>query len=251
MKFEILKKEPDVTFQPATVGFPSYEKYKAQAAAVAEYIGSIEVTPDNVKEVKKTLAQARKITDGLNRKRIDIKKEVLKDYTVFEAQVKELSRIVDDADGKVRAMVKQLEEAEREQKKEQLRAIWDKRVAMYEDVSSLLKSPFEAWLRPQHLNKAISLSGAEKDMTEWLEKKSSEIATMRSMGEAYLTGYIRTGDTVSAIREVQETDSIKETIRAAPEESEEQTAVFIIKGAQQITLTELLLKTNSIEYQRR
>lgn len=251
MEFEILKKEPDVRFSPAKVGFPSYEKYKAQATAIAEYIGDIEVTPENVKEVKKTLAQARKITDGLNRKRIDIKKAVLEDFSVFEDQVKELSRIVDEADSKVRAMVKTLEEEERVNKRKILLDVWNKRITMYENVTSLLPDPFNTWLQPKHLNKTTTLTSVERDMVEWLEKKSSELATMKEMGDAYLTSYIKTGDMVQAIKDAQTTEQIHQMIRAAPEEPEEQTAVFVVKGSQQITLTELLLKTNNIEYQRR
>lgn len=250
MEYEILAREPDVSFTPTKVSFPAFERYREQAAQIAEYIGAIEVTPENVKEVKKTLAQARKITDGLSRKRIDIKRAILQDFATFEEQVKELAGIVDEADSRVRAMVRELEEQERQRKKEQLREVWDKRATMYETVTAFIPDPFEAWLQPKHLNKSTSVAAAEKDMVEWLEKKTSELETMTAMGTEYLAAYVRTGDTLRAIQEVKDAEQVREAAEAAAEPAEE-TAAFIVKGAQMITLTELLLKTNKITYQRR
>ena len=115
---EIIEKQNDVTYDIPQVNFPAYEEYKEKAYAVAEYIYNMEPTAENIKETKTTLAKARKLTDKLNRARIDMKKAILQNYTTFEQQVKEITGIIDDADKEIRAKVKDMEEAERQRKKE-------------------------------------------------------------------------------------------------------------------------------------
>ena len=52
-------KGPDVSFKAAPVAFPAYETYKQQAMMAADYIRSIDLSEDNVKQVKKELAKCR------------------------------------------------------------------------------------------------------------------------------------------------------------------------------------------------
>ena len=110
---EIIERENDVTYEVPQVNFPAYEEYKEKAYAVAEHIFHMDVTEENIKEAKQTLAKSRKLTDRLDRARIDMKKDILRNYTAFERQVKEIIAIIDDADREVRSKVKDLEEEER------------------------------------------------------------------------------------------------------------------------------------------
>ena len=252
MDFHALtEQQPDVQFQAARISFPKFEQYKEQANKIADYVGSLEVSQENVKEVKQVLAQARKITDGLNRKRIDLRKLILTDFEAFEAQVKELSSIIDEADGKVRAMVKELEENERTRKGEDLKSLWEKRILPYDDVRTYMPDAFDRWLTPKHLNKTTTMKSAEADMVAWLEKTTGDINAVRSMGDTYLAEYLRTNDVAKAIQNVKDTEHFTDIVREAKGEPEEETAVFVITGTQNITLAELLLKTNNINYRRR
>ena len=83
MEFEVWDtSKPDVTFEPAKITFPALGFYMEQAEKIADYINSIEVTEDNIKDVKKDLAAARKVTKALSDRRIAIKKEIMSNYEV-------------------------------------------------------------------------------------------------------------------------------------------------------------------------
>lgn len=243
---------PDVSYQTAPVKFPAFEYYKQQAQKAAEYINSIVLTDNNVKDVKKDLAAARKLTDGLDQKRIQIKNAILADYVEFESQVKELQAIVKDAESSLRSKVKELEERERENKKAQILDIWNKRYPMYQ-ISEMLavNDTFERWLTPQHLNKSTSMKSVEKEMTEWLENRDKDIESLRSMDDEYLVEYLGCLDLPAAISAVNSRNEIRSEIhKDSLNDYAEPIAKFIITGEKDIKLTELLLKENGIDYRK-
>lgn len=239
---------PDVSFEPAKIKFPAFEFYKKQAQGIAEYVRSVEVTENNVKDVKKELAQVRKITDELSKRRIAIKREILTDFDAFEAEVKDLSGIISEAEGELREKVRELDEAERNRKEEQIRELWDKRAAQYQ-INNYLPNAFNVWLIPQYLNKSTSLKSVEREMVDWLETTEKEIDALKIMDDEYLVEYLGVLDMAQAIRNVNERNEIREAI--TEEEEETETATFIITGEKDITLAELLLKNNGINFIRR
>ena len=246
--------QPDVTCNKALVKFPAFEHYKQQAQQIAGYINSIVLTDDNVKDVKKDLAAARKITDGLDKKRIQIKNAILEEYVGFESQVKELQGIIKEAESTLRTKVREMEEEERQAKKVQIREIWDKRYPLYE-ISQYLTpdDAFRSWITPQHLNKSTSIKSVENEMVEWLEATDKDVSTVKSMGDDYLIEYIGRLNLPDAISAVNLRNEIKMEIEQGEYEeiTSETTATFIITGDKNIKLTELLLKDNDIEYRKR
>ena len=240
----------DVIFQKAPITFPAFEYYKEQATMMADYINGIELTEDNVQDVKKDLASVRKVTDELSRRRIAIKNTILEDFNVFESEVKELSEIISEAESHLRAKLKELEEQERKNKEAAILETWNKRASLYQ-ICSLLPDAFHTWLSPQHLNKSTSMKKIESDMTEWLEKTEKEITTLRSMDNEYLVEYLSTLDMSEAIDAVNRRNEIREVVSEPEPEETEPTATFIIKGEKEIKLAELILKENNIEFIRR
>lgn len=248
---EIVERENDVTYEVPQVNFPAYEEYKEKAYAVAEYIYGMEATEENIKETKATLAKARKLTDKLNRARIDMKKEILKNYTTFEAQVKEIIGIIDDADKEIRAKVKEMEEAERQKKKAAIYELWLKRIPAYDYdlLNAVLPNAFDRWLTPKHLNKSTSMKSIETEMTAWLQKTLTEIGTLRDMGDDYLEAYSYTGDMAAAIKQVQQREDFLDTMHGLKDEDlEEMSQTFVVYGDDNISKTEDLLRRNNIKF---
>lgn len=248
---EIVERENDVTYEIPQVNFPAYEEYKEKAYAVAEYIYGMEATEENIKETKATLAKARKLTDKLNRARIDMKKEILRNYTTFEAQVKEIVGIIDDADKEIRAKVKDMEEAERQKKKAAIYELWLKRIPAYDGdlLNAVLPNAFDRWLTPKHLNKSSSMKSIETEMTAWLQKTLTEIGTLRDMGDDYLEAYSYTGDMAAAIKQVQQREDFLDTMHGLKDEDLEETAqTFVVYGDDNISKTEDLLRRNNIKF---
>lgn len=248
---EIIEKQNDVTYDIPQVNFPAYEEYKEKAHAVAEYIYGMEPTEENIKETKQTLAKARKLTDRLNRARIDMKKAILQNYTTFEQQVKEITGIIDDADKEIRAKVKDMEEAERQRKKEAIYELWLKRIPAYDYdlLNAVLPNAFDRWLTPKHLNKSTSMKSIEADMTAWIQKTLTDIETLRDMGDDYLEAYSYTEDMAKAIQQVKQREDFLDTVHGLKEEDiEEPSQTFIVYGWDNISKAEDLLRRNEIKF---
>lgn len=248
MEFEVWnKEEPDVKYNTGMVTFPAFEFYKGQAEQIAKQIKETDVTEENVKDVKKLLADARKVTIALDQRRIAIKKEILRDYNTFESQIKELTSIIDEADNDVRSKVRLMEEKEREVKENTIKELWDKRVSQYQ-INDYVPTAFNFWLQPSYLNKSTSMKSIEKEMVDWLEATENAINTLKGMDEEYLVEYINCLDLSTAISSVNERSKIREVVS---DMSDEETASFIITGKKNIKLVEMLLNENEIEFKRK
>lgn len=248
---EIIERENDVTYEVPQVNFPAYEEYKEKAYAVAEHIFHMDVTEENIKEAKQTLAKSRKLTDRLDRARIDMKKDILRNYTAFERQVKEIIAIIDDADREVRSKVKDLEEEERRKKKEVIYELWLKRIPAYDHdlLEAVLPNAFDRWLTPKHLNKSMTMKAIESDMTAWIQKTITEITTLKGMGDDYLEAYTYTGDMAKAIQQVKQREDFLDTLHGLKaEDAEEPSQTFIVYGDDNISKAEDLLRRNEIKF---
>lgn len=247
---EIIERENDITYQIPQVNFPAFEDYKQQAEAVSSYIRSLPVTQENIKAVKVELAKARKLTDRLNRSRIDIKKAILSQYTVFESQVKELCDIVGEADEELRDKVRQLEELERKCKMSEIEELWDKRVAQYDQITKYFPCALDLWFQPQFLNKTYSMKRIEDDMRDWLEECDNNIRVASKMGEDYLYEYTVTGNLAEAIELVQKREQWESELEDEDPEEEIPVQIFVVSGEKDIKLAEMLLKENNITYKK-
>ena len=250
MDFQIIERENDVTYEIPSVSFPAFEEYMEKASAIAKYIGSLEVNEENVKDTKKTLADARRLTERLTEERIRMKKDLLQNFTTFENQVKEIIKVVDDADKILRTKVKELEEAEREEKGRQIRAIWDKRIEQCPEITKIIPAAFDKWMNQKYLNKSVSMKTIEEEMIEWIRQRISDIKVVMGMGEDYIEAYGRYCDLARAITEVDDRKEYIENLNLKEVNEQIETATFTVYGTKDIALTERLLKENEIEYRK-
>lgn len=245
LKSMVLMTEPSITFT-------EYDRLKAEAAEIARFVSQIEVTPENVKESKKLLAKLNHSIDTLNRRRIDIKNEILKPYEEFAAKVKEIETTVKEADKIVRDQVREMEEAEREEKQEELKAIWDARIEMYEFAKVM---EFADWLEPRHLNKTQTIKKSETEMTEFLERCERDIGTLNGMEHAaeLIHEYKEVKDMATAMSVISERQQKIDEQRRVLEEhaGSDEVWVFLVKGEKDAKLAELLLKDNGIGFSLR
>lgn len=186
--------------QMPVIAFDEYEGLLQDAYRVAELVRGMEVTGDNVKEIKKVLAAVNKSVKRLNDRRIEIKKEIMKPYETFNAQIKEIERVVKEADEMVRQNVRLLEEREREDKKNKLVKIWLLRIQTY-DYAGMV--PFDRWLEPSHLNKSTSVSKAEDQMVDFLETVEKDLTVLRSYGQDHMALYLDTLNLADTLAEME------------------------------------------------
>lgn len=236
----------DITVVSGLVRFEQYETYKKQALDVAEYVKSIKVNDENVKDAKKLLAKVNKSIKSLEDRRIEIKKEMLEPYQEFETQIKEIVGIVKEADEIVRGQVKVLEEIERDIKREKLEEIWDVRTEMY-DFGFVM---FQEFIEPRHLNKTVTISTVEAEMVEFLERVQKDLGVIEQLPNKndVLLEYMDCLDLTVALALTQAADVKKREVEKIYKDDIKNEYVFKVFSEKDMQLVELLLQQNKIEY---
>ncbi|MBJ6299005.1 DUF1351 domain-containing protein, partial [Staphylococcus aureus] len=160
-----------VTTQGSVV-FEEYDELLSQAQNLAEHVKTVEVDEENIKEAKDLMAQMNKRVKSIEDTRKQVKKLLLEPYNSFESQVKTIKSVIDNAVSHIRIQERELVEREREEKKQAIVRIFDKRIQHYDFEKVLGLADF---LKPQHLNKSYSMTKVEKDLVDWLEKSKRDL----------------------------------------------------------------------------
>lgn len=248
---DLVLQNNDVVFTQGDVRFNGYETLMEQAQEVAEYIQNIIVTEDNIKDVKKVLATSNKTLKELNDRRIQIKKELMKPYDEFAKQIKEIESVVDEANEVVKSKVRDLEEIERDKKREVLKQIWqDKTQTLpYKDYIT-----FDVFFKEQYLNKTFSISKFEDELNQFIDTTLKDIAYLKTKESDYLTEYLNTFDLQTTLINVDRKLEMITSIQKEDDDitlgEEEEKAIFEITGKANIKLVEMLLDENEISYRR-
>ena len=252
MKNELKIKDTSFKLVDGRIQFPDYERLMAEATEVNHYVKNIEVTDENIKESKKLLANLNKVVKQLNDRRIAIKKEILEPYDIFAGQIKSIEVIIKDADGVVRGQVRELEEAERLDKKAHIEEIWNMRIGMYEYAKIF---DFDDFIQAKHLNKTISMKSVEEEMVDFLEKSEKDIKLLSTMEDSSsLIRLYKDEKDVAIVIEINKSIREEESRQAEKLQSEGvkvgKTYIFKVINEKDAKLAEMLLKENCIEYKK-
>lgn len=234
------------------VEFKAYEMIKERAINLSENLKQVEVTEENIKESKKILADVNKDIKKLEDRRVAIKKEMLEPYTEFENQVKEIVKIVKEADEIVRQQVKELENREREEKKELIFNMFIEKINHY-DFRTLIK--FEDFFEDRMCNKTISINKLEIELNNWLQQRETDFKVIKNMNDVnneILKEYLNTFNLSNALEIVniknEENEKIETAIKTMNEDKKNKKFIFVISNEKDAKLTEMLLRENKIEY---
>ena len=236
-----------VSYQKGVIKFDSFETYKTQAQDVANYINSLELTEENYSLVKKDLADARKVVKGLDDARKQLKKEMLEPYQAFEKQIKELQSIIDKADKELREQVKAMDDKARNEKRSQILDVFNKRVHLYPNIKNILENPFETFLKPQHLNKTMTLNKVEKEMVKWLEDTEHELTVLLNMEDDNAIKFYMTNG-YDFTRAVEQAKEFAEQKVAKEEELHEDEFVTLTISKNDLGAVIQLLTNNKINF---
>lgn len=255
-KFEITKEQ--VNFKLGSISFPGYQELKESAERLKQRVQTIEVTEDNVKESKKLRAAVNNQVKAINDERIRISKAMKAPVMEFEGQVKEITNIAKDASDGINEQIRELEEREREQKRNSVIELFNKHAGMYEGFP-LTAEQFLAD-KTTVLNKSTTMTKAELMIATWLDTHNSELQTIANMSdsEVIMAKYLNNGqDLANAIQAVADDKKRKqEAIQAVREVNNETTTstkiitIFKIVDEDQANQVEKLLQDNHITYSK-
>ncbi|MEJ7462310.1 DUF1351 domain-containing protein [Staphylococcus saprophyticus] len=241
--YKIITTQGNVTFE-------EYDNLLSEANNLAEHVKQVEVNEENVKEAKRLMAQTNNRVKELENTRKDVKKTILEPYNHFENQVKTIKSIIDDAVSHVKKQERELTEQERENKKQAIADIFDKRIKHYgfEKIMG-----FAEFLKPQYLNKSFSMNKVENELVEWLEKTKRDLETIEKLDnrDELIVEYQNTQDLSMAFEIIDKRNQRKKQIaeQVKKPETKQTYHVFTISNEKDAQITKLLLEQNNIEFE--
>lgn len=244
---EVLNIIPAISVKEAQVTLNNYDDFIAMCQEVKNIVDSTVITEDNLPEVKDILARARKVEKGLTDKRIQIKKEILKQYEVFESQIKEGIAIIDSADSELRSKVRELEEAERDAKEVELHKLFNEYLER-SDVSSLVT--FEFILDQKWLNKSVSLKKATQEMYESMNTANEDLYSFNGNPDSsrLIDLYLQGNSVAQAINKLNQEKETAKRIAELTNSKPVESFTITIHSKKDFELAKRLLEENDIKF---
>ncbi len=211
----------DVTYTPSVIQ-PNFDALEERVrAVVADYEGAVYdlASADAVREAKRDRSYLNGLKKEIEERRKAVKREYSKPLDAFEKRCKQITAIIDEAAGNIKA---QLDRAEEERK---ARA-YAKLQEHYEEFAELLAPvvPYERLHEPQWLNKTFG----EVKAYEALEAKVSKLAGDWEMLKSQFEGEPFYAE---AERELFTTLDLGAALAAARKAAEENARIAELKAA--------------------
>ena len=223
-----------------SVTLVGYEKMLEQLDQIGEYLCSYEVTPENIKEAKSVVAQLRNACKDLNAQKIAFRKEYMKPIDKLYEQVKTIDNRCLGYEETVRSQIRNFEEQEKEEKKEEIRQLFQKKLRPYggKEVRELFN--FDTFFKNEYLRKSYSMNQIEKEMAEFFEQTTQDINALVAYSnntpfdkDEIVLHYVECGDVSETITHYNKIAEDKEKVKKAMEERK-------VKPTQKVESTFLL-----------
>lgn len=204
----------------------NFEEIKAAlAAGLEEYKGMV-FTAESQPKAKKTVASLRKLKNAMNDRRIEIKKKFMEPYTNFEAQVKELDKLIDEPIDFISGQIEEFERRRVEAKKAMICEIYTGIMAEHGTVMEYL--PLDRIYDSRWENSTTTQKAITEAITAHVEHVEKDLDTIRAMESEFedkgLAKYRATLELSDAITAMNQYQKQKEEILRRQAEEEQRKA---------------------------
>ena len=155
---------------PQSIEF-NFEEVKAWLSENLSVYRNMVVTEDAIAAAKTDKAKIRKISSAISEQRIAVKKRYLEPYQVFEANMKELSGMCDEASKNIDDQLKKFDEQRKAQKRNDL-------LAFYQTQNAPAWLTFERIENPRWMNVTFSMDEAQKEITEKVNAVNADVESI-------------------------------------------------------------------------
>lgn len=207
----------------------NFEEIKvALAAGLEEYKGMV-FTAESQPEAKRTVASLRKLKKAMNDRRIEIKKTFMVPYTNFEAQVKELDKLIDEPIDFISGQIEEFERRRVEAKKAMICEIYTGIMAEHGTVMEYL--PLDRIYDSRWENSTTTQKAIAEAITAHVEHVEKDLDTIRAMESEFedkgLAKYKATLELSDAITAMNQYQKQKEEILRRQAEEEQRKAALV------------------------
>ena len=201
------------------------EEFMELVASITEQYEGLTYTEDQMKSAKADRAKLNAMKKAISDRRIQVKKAVMEPYTKFEAEVSEVTALIDKPIAMIDGQIKEYEDRTKEEKKAALKK-------HFEEIASDLEGilTFDRVFDQRYLNVSVSLNKAKADIQGKVDRVHTDLRSLEGFcEEKYLTiakdAYIRTlnvSDALAEARRLQEFDRKAEEEQLRREEEAEE-----------------------------
>lgn len=206
----------------------SEEIKAALAAKMEEYKGMV-FTAESQPEAKRTVASLRKLKKAMSDRRIEIKKTFMAPYTNFEAQVKELDKLIDEPIDFISGQIEEFERRRVEAKKAMICEIYTGIMAEHGTVMEYL--PLDRIYDSRWENSTTTQKAITEAITAHVEHVEKDLDTIRAMESEFedkgLAKYRATLELSDAITAMNQYQKQKEEILRRQAEEEQRKAALV------------------------
>lgn len=179
IQFEVVTDLTVLNPQHIETNFEAVDAYLTEAM---EPYTQMVVTEDSIGDAKKTLAQLRKLKDGINAQKIAVKREWMKPYTEYEDKAKQLMSRVEAGISNIDGQVKDYDARRKEQKLQDLKDYFDQEARRYRVEEYL---DWEQTRNPKWANASFSVEDAETEINVIITSTSGDIDYITGMGSPF------------------------------------------------------------------
>lgn len=186
----------------------NFEELKKEVAERAANYLNLVYSDDQIKEAKKDRADLNKFKQALDKKRKEVKAQVMDPYKEFESQIKEVIAIVDEAVKNIDSQVKGYEEGLRQEKEKRCKEIFAECVGDLDRIVS-----WETVFNPKWLNRTTGEKAIREEIETFLSKVDAELKTIGADTSEFVfemkEEYLKTFDLARAMSVKQELEEAK------------------------------------------
>lgn len=207
--------QPDNGVFLEKIGWNKEQITSAVANIISQYTG-LTYTEEQIKEAKKDRAILNAMKTDISNRRIQVKKELMAPYNVFEAEVKEVVAMIEKPIEMIDKQLIEYEEKQKEEKKNELESFFNENVGGLE--GSLT---FDMIFNLKWLNKTSSLKSCKDEISKEIETANNDLMYIDSnIPEKYAAYardfYLRKNRNLSTV--LREVARMEEIDRKAEEE---------------------------------
>ena len=222
MEKPILKNEIEAKINGVATVEDNINEAKEYALQLKEYYSTLVFTEEQISEAKEERANINKMTKKIADYRKNIIAEFKKPIELFETTAKETEKILKETSDYVDIQVKNYEEKEKEEKRNQIENLYNE-LTKEEAISNLIN--LEMLFDERYLNKTYDIKDIEKDLSNKITKISNDIQAIKDLDSEYevslTNSYLKTFDLSLVIAENKRLQELKNETVKVEERKEE------------------------------
>lgn len=199
--------------EPGLVEFYNFEDLKTILEAELVRYQNIAYSEDDLKEAKADQKKLKDLRKAIDDKRKEIKKIYMQPYEIVEAQTRELIALIDAPLKAIGTYLDSAKEAEKEQKRQEIRAFYDRESApLVELAEALFESP--AFWNPKWDLKSTKAKMWQDEIRAKIAQAAADLSSLQSAGgehtPALIAKYLECQD-------MEQVHQFRESLTAAKE----------------------------------